>query len=227
MKRFLFLLLPVLTCPLLNAQPREVSVKEFLKLSPSDTARYIVKGVVSKVRNTSRGTFYLQDNTGTLYVYGLQDAEDARRGFRQMDIVHGDTVTVIGRFTIYNGTTKEMKDGRLLSKADGPDHNLSFMDRLEKQPSFKGKEGKEGLEAFKQWVQQHLKAPADGAKGTVLVRFVIGRNGNVQEVEVSKGAAQSLNEEALRVVRSSPKWKPAKADGSPIRITYTIPVVFD
>ena len=77
MKKAILSVLFIGVCIQLGAQPREISVKEFLKLSPSDTSRYVVKGVVSKVRNTSRGTFYLQDNTGTLYVYGLQDAADA------------------------------------------------------------------------------------------------------------------------------------------------------
>jgi len=209
------------------AQPRQLSVRDFLRLSQKDTANYIVKGVVDRVRSTTRGSFYLKDNTGTLLVYGIRDPRDLSRSFTQMDIVKGDTVTVMGRFTIYNGTTLEMKDGRLVSKADGPDHDLSFYDRLEKKPSFRGKEGEEGLEAFRKWVQDHLKAPAGGEKGTVRVRFVIGRNGGVQEVQVTQGVSPALNAEAERVVKSAPKWKPAKSDGSQVRITYTIPVVFE
>jgi TonB family protein len=209
------------------AQPRQLSVRDFLRLSQKDTANYIVKGVVDRVRSTTRGSFYLKDNTGMLLVYGIRDPRDLSRSFTQMDIVKGDTVTVMGRFTIYNGTTLEMKDGRLVSKADGPDHDLSFYDRLEKKPSFRGKEGEEGLEAFRKWVQDHLKAPAGGEKGTVRVRFVIGRNGGVQEVQVTQGVSPALNAEAERVVKSAPKWKPAKSDGSQVRITYTIPVVFE
>ena len=209
------------------AQPRPIAVKEFLKLSPGDTTSYVVQGVVSKIRSSSSGSFYLKDNTGTLLVYGIQDPANKNLSFKQLDIVQGDTLMVKGRFTVYNGTTKEMKDGRLLSKANGPDHNLSFYDRLSQKPSFKGKEGKEGVEAFRQWVQSRVKNPS-GGKGTVLVRFVVGRNGGVQEVQVEKGASPSLNEEALRVVKSAPKWKPAKSDdGTELRINYTISVVFE
>ena len=210
------------------AQPPRKTVKEFLKLSASDTTSYVVQGVVSKVRSTARGSFYLQDATGTLLVYGIQDPQHPGRGFREMDIVKGDTVTVLGRFTIYNGTTLEMKDGRLVSKADGPDHHLSFYDRLDQKPSFKGKSGEEGRKAFIQWVQSQIKYPADagGATGTVRVKFVVGRNGAVQEVEVVQGVSPALNQEALRVVKRSPKWKPGKADGETVRVTYTIPVEF-
>lgn len=222
MKKYLLLLL--LLGPVALAQPQQLTVKEFLKLSRQDTTSYLVKGVVSRVRSSTSGSFYLQDPTGTLLVYGIQDPQHPQYSFKQIDIVKGDTVTVLGRFTVYGDATLEMKDGRLIAKADGPDHNLSFYDRLDKKPVFKGKEGQEGLEAFKQWVQAHLQKP--GPKGSVRVRFVVGRNGGVQEVEAIRGDVPALREEAVRVVKSSPKWKPAKADGSPVRITYTIDVTF-
>ena len=208
------------------AQPRQLSVKEFLKLQASDTTSYLVQGVVAKVRSTTSGSFYLQDPTGTLLVYGLKDPAQPGVNFGQLDIVKGDTLTVLGRFTIYGGSTLEMKDGRLVRKADGPDHNLSFYDRLERKPAFKGKEGADGLEAFKAWVQKNLKKAADGATGTVEVRFVVGRNGGIQEVQAIKGGTPAMRAEAVRVVQSAPKWKPAISDGSPVRMPYTLEVRF-
>ncbi len=225
MKKLLLLLLALVPAFCL-AQPRQLSVKEFLKLQATDTTSYLVQGVVAKVRSTTSGSFYLEDPTGTLLVYGLQDPAQPGKNFGQLDIVKGDTLTVLGRFTIYGGSTLEMKDGRLVRKADGPDHNLSFFDRLDRKPSFKGKEGAEGLEAFKAWVQSHLKKPADGAQGTVEVRFVVGRNGGVQEVQAIKGGTAAMRAEAVRTVQSAPKWKPAVSDGSAVRIPYTIEVHF-
>lgn len=224
MKKFLLLLSLVPAVCL--AQPRQLSVKEFLKLQASDTTSYLVQGVVAKVRSTTSGSFYLQDPTGTLLVYGLKDPAQPGVNFGQLDIVKGDTLTVLGRFTIYGGSTLEMKDGRLVRKADGPDHHLSFYDRLERKPSFKGKEGADGLEAFKAWVQKNLKKAADGATGTVEVRFVVGRNGGIQEVQAIKGGTPAMRAEAVRVVQSAPKWKPAISDGSPVRMPYTLEVRF-
>ena len=224
MKKLLLLL--ALVPAVCLAQPRQLSVKEFLKLQASDTTSYLVQGVVAKVRSATSGSFYLQDPTGTLLVYGLKDPAQPGVNFGQLDIVKGDTLTVLGRFTIYGGSTLEMKDGRLVRKADGPDHNLSFYDRLERKPSFKGKEGAEGLEAFKAWVQKNLKKAADGATGTVEVRFVVGRNGGIQEVQAIKGGTPAMRAEAVRVVQSAPKWKPAISDGSPVRMPYTLEVRF-
>ena len=224
MKKLLLLL--ALVPAVCLAQPRQLSVKEFLKLQASDTTSYLVQGVIAKVRSTTSGSFYLEDRTGTLLVYGLKDPAQPGVNFGQLDIVKGDTLTVLGRFTIYGGSTLEMKDGRLVRKADGPDHNLSFYDRLERKPAFKGKEGADGLEAFKAWVQKNLKKAADGATGTVEVRFVVGRNGGIQEVQAIKGGTPAMRAEAIRVVQSAPKWKPAISDGSPVRMPYTLEVRF-
>lgn len=227
MKRFFTLLAATAILSTQAAMAQEtIPIKKFLRLSKSDTTSYAVKGVVTKLGSSSRGSFHIKDRTGSLYVYGILDPSDPKRPFRQMDIVQGDTVTVLGRFDVYNGT-KEMKDGRLLAKANGPDHNLSLKDRLEKKPSFKGKEGEEAIAAFRQWCQSRIQLPPNGDRGRVQVKFVVGRNGKVQEVQIEKGATPALNEEAMRVVRSSPKWKPSRISGDAIRTICRVTLLFE
>lgn len=221
MKHILYLLL--LLGPVAFAQPKHLTVKEFLKLSTKDTTSYLVSGVVTKTGSSSRGSFYLKDRTGTLYVYGIKDPADASRSFRQMDIVPGDTVSVLGRFTIYNETTKEMKDGRLLSKSNGPDHDIPFAERIDKPMSFKGKAGNEAIDAFREWVEARVVAP-EGVSGKIQVGFVVGRNGGVQEVQILRSSVPSLNEQVMNIVKSSPKWKPSKLDGSPLRTNVRVTV---
>ena len=221
MKHILYLLL--LLGPVAFAQPKHLTVKEFLRLSTKDTTSYVVSGVVTKTGSSSRGSFYLKDRTGTLYVYGIKDPADASRSFRQMDIVPGDTVSVLGRFTIYNETTKEMKDGRLLSKANGPDHDKPFAERIDKPMSFKGKAGNEAIDAFREWVEAQVVAP-EGVSGKIQVGFVVGRNGGVQEVQILRSNVPSLNEQVMNIVKSSPKWKPSKLDGSPLRTNVRVTV---
>lgn len=221
MKHILYLLL--LLGPVALAQPKHLTVKEFLKLSTKDTTSYVVSGVVTKTGSSSRGSFYLKDRTGTLYVYGIKDPADASRSFRQMDIVPGDTVSVLGRFTIYNETTKEMKDGRLLSKTNGPDHDKPFAERIDKPMSFRGKAGNEAINAFREWVEAQVVAP-EGVSGKIQVGFVVGRNGGVQEVQILRSNVPSLNEQVMNIVKSSPKWKPSKLDGSPLRTNVRVTV---
>ena len=96
----------------------------------------------------------------------------------------------------------------------------------ERWPTFKGK----GPEAFSDWVASHLKYPKEAkaahVEGAVKVQFVIGKNGGVQEVQVLEGVHPALDAEAVRVIKSSPKWKPGIKDGKPCRVTYTLPVIF-
>ena len=230
MKRIIIVLLALAAGLTAQAQGVRKTADEFNKMSRSDTSLVILHGVVSKTRvNDQRGVFYLKDETGEAYVYGLVDGRPGlNQSYAQMGIAPGDTLTVAGRRTVYNGTTIEMAGGHLLRKADGPRHQeiLENMKAPDKYPTFKGK----GTEAFSAWVTAHLKYPKDAkaahVDGTVKVQFVVGTNGGVQEVEVLEGAYPSLDAEAVRVVKSSPKWKPGIKDGKPCRVTYTLPVIF-
>ena len=230
MKRLFVILLAISAALSLAAQGVRKTADEFNKMSRSDTSLVILHGVVTRTRaNDQRGVFYLKDETGEAYIYGLQDGRPGSNvSYPQMQIAIGDTLTVSGRRTVYNGTTIEMAGGHLLRKADGPDHAaaLERMKAPDKYPTFKGK----GTEAFSAWVTAHLKYPKDAKAahidGTVFVKFVIGTNGGVQEVEVDKGVFPSLDAEAVRVVKSSPKWKPAIKDGKPVRMVYHLPVIF-
>ena len=212
------------------AQGVRKTADEFNRMSRSDTSLVVLHGVVTRPRaNDQRGVFYLQDETGEAYIYGLEDGRPGmNQSFVQMGIAPGDTLTVAGRRTVYNGTTIEMAGGHLLRKADGPRHAeiLASMKAPDKYPTFKGQDAN----AFSSWVTARLKYPQDAKdariEGTVLVKFVIGTNGGVQEVEVEKGVFPSLDAEAVRVIKSSPKWKPGIKDGKPVRVTYHHPVIF-
>ena len=229
MKRLLIVFLALSAIIPGQAQGVRKTADEFNKMSRSDTSLVILHGVVSRMRGDQRGGFYLKDDTGEAYVYGLVDGRPGSNvSFPQMQVVVGDTLTVSGRRTVYNGTTIEMAGGHLLRKANGPRHNeeLEKAKSPDQWPTFKGK----GTDAFSAWVTSHLKYPKDAKEahidGTVNIKFVVGSNGGVQEVEVLKGVHPSLDAEAVRVVKSSPKWKPGIKNGKPCRVTYTLPVIF-
>ena len=229
MKRLFIVLIALTACVAAQAQAVRKTADEFNKMSRSDTSLVELHGVVSRMRGDQRGVFYLKDATGEAYVYGLVDGRPGSNvSFPQMDIAVGDTLTVSGRRTVYNGTTIEMAGGHLVRKANGPRHaeEVEKAKSPDQWPTFQGK----GTDAFSAWVTAHLKYPKDAKAahiaGTVKVKFVVGSNGGVQEVEVLEGAFPSLDAEAVRVVRSSPKWKPGIKDGKPCRVTYTLPVIF-
>lgn len=83
---------------------------------------------------------------------------------------------------------------------------------------------------FSKWINERLIYPQDakdaGKQGRVTMQFTVNKVGGVENVRVLRGCCQSLDDEALRVVKSSPQWKPGMMDGKPVSVTYTFPVVF-
>ena len=230
MKRLYIVLLALAAGVSAQAQGVRKTADEFNKMSRSDTSLVVLQGVVSRMKGDQRGVFYLKDETGEAYVYGLVDGRPGSNvTFPQMGIVVGDTLTVSGRRTVYDGHIIEMAGGHLLRKADGPDHaaQLEKARSLDSRPTFRGSSD---IRVFSEWVQARLKYPKEarnaGVEGTVQLQFVVGKNGGVQEVQVLKGVDPALDNEAVRVVRSSPKWKPGTKEGQPVRVTNRLSVVF-
>ena len=97
---------------------------------------------------------------------------------------------------------------------------------VEDMPEFK--DG--GINAFRKYVQENIKYPTvaaeNGIEGTVFVQFVVDTDGGISNVTVTRGVDPSLNEEAMRVIRNAPKWKPGQQRGKPVRVQFTIPIVF-
>ncbi len=80
------------------------------------------------------------------------------------------------------------------------------------------------------WVYQYLKYPEEavqnGIQGTVQVRFIIEKNGAVSNVQVVRGIDELLDNEAVRVISASPKWRAARVRGQKVRSSMTIGVEF-
>ena len=98
-------------------------------------------------------------------------------------------------------------------------------DAVEQMPEFPG-----GMPAMIEYLQNNLKYPKDAIKqqveGRVMVMFVVETDGNLSNVRVARKVFHSLDTEAVRVVKSMPKWKPGKEKGRLVRVNYTLPVVF-
>ncbi len=83
---------------------------------------------------------------------------------------------------------------------------------------------------LEKWVYQYLKYPEsailEGIQGRVIVEFIIGTDGKVSDVRVTRGVSPELDAEAVKVVSASPKWRPGRLKGNKVRTSMTIPVEF-
>ncbi len=96
---------------------------------------------------------------------------------------------------------------------------------VEKMPSFPGGDS----QLFK-FLNENVKYPViaqeNGVQGRVICQFVVNRDGSIVDVEVVRSVDASLDKEAIRVIKSMPKWSPGQQRGKPVRVKYTLPVNF-
>ncbi len=93
---------------------------------------------------------------------------------------------------------------------------------VETMPSFKGNMNK--------WLKDNVKYPVlaqeNGISGRVFVAFVVETDGSITDVKVARSVDPSLDKEAVRVVKSMPKWNPGKQRNKPVRVAFTVPINF-
>ena len=98
--------------------------------------------------------------------------------------------------------------------------------KVEQMPSFQGGD----LMTFRNWVMQKVKYPQiaqeNNITGRVLLMFVIERDGSLTNIQVLQTPDSSLSDEAIRVLKSSPKWTPGKQRNQAVRVKYTLPIDF-
>lgn len=96
---------------------------------------------------------------------------------------------------------------------------------VEEMPQFP-----EGKEAFSKYLQENLQYPTQakemGIEGKVQVYFVVRKDGSLEDMKIVKKIGGGCDEEAFRVLKSSPKWIPGKQQGKPVNVKMLIPIVF-
>ena len=96
---------------------------------------------------------------------------------------------------------------------------------VEQVPMFPGGDG-----ALMGYLRDNIHYPTvaaeNGVQGRVVVGFVVERDGSITDVNILRGVDPSLDREAMRVVKSMPKWTPGKQNGSAVRVKYQVPVSF-
>lgn len=93
---------------------------------------------------------------------------------------------------------------------------------VEQMPQFPG-----GVAALVKYISNHINHPDCNVQGRVVLQFVVETDGSVGEVKVVRSVAPEYDREAIRVVKSLPKFTPGRQNGQPVRVWYTLPVGFN
>ena len=181
---------------------------------PSDHRAFYSKEIPSVMFTTGR---YTQHNTER-DTQGIIDYESMER---ELEYVFNYTVALAN-----TGMTLSFKASQVGMPA-GSEEVVSFYD-CDTRPLFSNNSDPRYF--LREWVYHYLRYPVnavrDGIQGTVMVRFIIEKDGSISDVKVVKGVDEELDAEAVRVVSASPKWKAGKVSGNKVRSVLTLPVEF-
>ena len=97
--------------------------------------------------------------------------------------------------------------------------------QIDEMPEFPG-----GLDVLELWLMNNTQYPEAalqaGVQGKVIVSFIVDVDGSVTDCSIFQSLSPSCDEEALRVVKSMPKWKPGMYEGQPVRVSFMLPINF-
>lgn len=96
---------------------------------------------------------------------------------------------------------------------------------IEKSPQFPG-----GMINFNDYIQKNLKYPEvakeNNFQGKVFASFIVERDGSLTNIQITRGLSAEIDKEAIRLIKSSPKWEPGVQHGKKVRCNYNVPVTF-
>ncbi|MBP6411608.1 MAG: energy transducer TonB, partial [Pseudarcicella sp.] len=96
---------------------------------------------------------------------------------------------------------------------------------VEQNPEFPG-----GMSAFGKFLGKNIEYPAEATEnniaGKVILRFTVNKDGSIEDIKVLKGVGFGCDEEAVRVLKMTPRWTPGKQSGRAVRVSYSVPIVF-
>lgn len=133
------------------------------------------------------------------------------------------TADVIGKDDGTGVDIADLQEGQLDASDNKVEEQIFLV--VEQQPEFIGSES---LNAY---LMANVKYPQlareSGIAGTVFVQFVVEANGAVSNITIARGIGGGCDEEALRVIKGMPHWKPGKQNGKAVRVKLSLPIKFD
>ena len=152
----------------------------------------------------------------------LERELEKRQRMGKAAIVAGLSVGLLGTSQL---AVAQQPDTLRMDTIEKVAEDVEIFGMVEEMPSFPGGEVK-----LVEYIAKNLNYPQEaiekGIEGRVFVGFIIDVDGSVTDVKLLRGIGGGCDEEAIRVIKSLPKWRPAKQNGVFSRVSYQIPVNF-
>lgn len=198
----------------LNTEKKEAKVekKEIIKQEPEK----VVEQVKSSVKFTA--PIIKKDNE-------VKEEDEIKLDEVQKSDKAVGAFTVEGNDEVGGAVLKAKED---IAAPEPPKHvveETKIFTVVEQMPMYPG-----GDAALMGYLRDNIHYPTvaaeNGVQGRVVVGFVVERDGSITDVKILRGVDPSLDREAMRVVKSMPRWNPGKQNGSAVRVKYQVPVSF-
>ncbi|GAB3896327.1 hypothetical protein GCM10028803_13800 [Larkinella knui] len=129
-----------------------------------------------------------------------------------------------GKPSRFSGETVNSKHQVEILTADGDKEPIFAV--VQESPEFPG-----GMSELTRFIVKNVQYPEAARKahvsGKVFLRFVINTDGSFQDIQILKGIGFGADEEAIRVLKAMPRWKPGTQNGKPVRVQYNLPIKFE
>lgn len=146
----------------------------------------------------------------------------------ELKIVDNDA-TITNEAVVFDADAKNAENTEIkpvVTEIEEEDVEETIYVVVEEEPDFPG-----GMEALLKYLQDNIQYPQlakeNNITGKVFVTFVVEKDGRVTQVKLLRDIGGGCGNEAMRVVKAMPKWKPGKQQGRPVRTQFNLPVVFN
>lgn len=176
--------------------------------------------------------FYANEIPAVMFTTGKypeHNTEKDTQSIIEYDVMEKELEYIYNFVYALAGTEQKLsfREDRVVARGPSYDDVVSYYD-CDQRPVFLNSQ--EITPFMEKWVYPNLKYPESavraGVQGRVMVDFIIDKEGKVTDVRVVKSVDPELDEEAVRVVSASPKWKPGRMGGRKVRTSVTVPVEF-
>lgn len=182
---------------------------------PSDHRAFYASEIPAVMFTTGK---YAEHNTEK----DTQSILDYENMERELEYIYNFVLEVAG-----TSQTLAFRESKVPARGPAYDDVVSYYD-CDQRPTFLN--SADIAPFMEKWVYPNLKYPEDavrdGVQGRVMVDFIVDKDGKVTDVRVVRGIDIELDEEAVRVISASPKWKPGRVNGQKVRTSITVPVEF-
>lgn len=196
---------------------KNVQNSELNKYKPSDIASFSGSAIMKNAQTKKHPQPYQFDFfTHTYFDKNVMGKEQTKYPGAVIEISDNYQEEIIEKITlkVMAKNTVELEEEKNTLQTEN-----QLYTSAEKKPDFPG-----GLKAFYEFVGQNYKAPDANVKGKVYIQFVVEADGSLSNFEVMRDIGHGTGEEAVRVMKLSPKWIPGEQDGKKVRVLYSLPI---